>query len=107
VNPNPNQDNLKPFKKGQSGNPNGRPKLPDLKEVMAKALSSEKNGKAAIEEIIDAMKAKAAKGDVRAAEFLFDRGYGKATQDINMRQEGTAQIVIKVIEDDGTNGQEA
>jgi hypothetical protein len=105
----PKPENIIPhkWKKGQTGNPNGRPKLPDLKEVMAKALSSEKNGKAAIEEIIDAMKAKAAKGDVRAAEFLFDRGYGKATQDINMKQEGTAQIVIKVIEDDGTGSQEA
>lgn len=26
MNPNPNQSNLKPFKKGQSGNPNGRPR---------------------------------------------------------------------------------
>lgn len=82
----------------------GRPKMPDLKEAIAKALSDDTNGKQAIEEIIDAMKAKARKGDVKAAEFLFDRGYGKATQDVNMKQEGTTEIIIKVVEDDGSNG---
>jgi hypothetical protein len=82
------------FKKGQTGNPNGRPKLPDLKEAMAKILADEKEGKSALEAILAAMRAKAAKGDVRAAEFLFDRGYGKATQDINMKQEGTQQLEV-------------
>jgi hypothetical protein len=82
------------FKKGQSGNPKGRPKMPDLKEAMAAALSEEKDGKKAIEVILAAMRAKAARGDVRAAEFLFDRGYGKATQDINMKQDGTQQVEV-------------
>jgi len=82
------------FKKGQSGNPNGRPKMPDLKEAMAKILADEKEGKTALDAILAAMRAKAAKGDVRAAEFLFDRGYGKPTQDINMKQEGLQQVEV-------------
>lgn len=85
----------------------GRPKMPDLKEVIAKALSSDKNGKQAIEEIIEAMQEKARKGDVKAAEFLFDRGYGKASQDIHMKQEGTQEVIIRVIEDDGINSPKA
>ena len=103
----PNPENIIPhkFKKGQSGNPKGRPKLPDLKEAMANALAEEKDGKTALEAILAAMRAKAARGDVRAAEFLLDRGYGKATQDINMKNEGTTELVIRVIED-GTNSQE-
>lgn len=84
------------FKKGQSGNPKGRPKMPDLKEAMANALAEEKDGKTAIEAILAAMRAKAARGDVRAAEFLFDRGYGKATQDINMKNDGTQQIEVVI-----------
>lgn len=85
----------------------GRPKMPDLKEIIAKALSSDKNGKQAIEEIIEAMQEKARKGDVKAAEFLFDRGYGKASQDIHMKQEGTQEVIIRVIEDDRTNSPKA
>ena len=94
----PKPENIEPhkFKKGQSGNPKGRPKMPDLKEAMAAALGEEKDGKKAIEVILAAMRAKAARGDVRAAEFLFDRGYGKATQDINMKQDGTQQVEVVI-----------
>ena len=78
---NPNAtENLTPFKKGQSGNLKGRPKLPDLSEAMAKILNEEKDGKTALDAILAALRAKAAKGDVRAAQELLDRGYGKAKQ---------------------------
>ena len=80
MNKNPNTKNLKPFKKGQTGNPKGRPKLPDLKEAIAKVLGEEKDGNSALEAILKAQRLKAAKGDTRAAEFLLDRGYGKAKQ---------------------------
>jgi len=77
-----NIENLKPFKKGEDERRNikGRPKLPDLKEAIAKVLNKEKNGKTALDEILDALWAKAAKGDVRAAQELMDRGFGKAQQ---------------------------
>jgi len=66
-----NEQNLKPFKKGQSGNPKGRPKMPDLNSVLAEMLNDEKEGKSALQAIIAAQRAKAAKGDTKAAEFLF------------------------------------
>ena len=71
------------FKKGQSGNPDGRPKLPDLKEIIAEVLGQEKDGSNAAADILKAMRKKAASGDVKAAAFLFDRGYGKPVETVN------------------------
>ena len=83
---NPNAtDNLKPFKKGDDPrrNTTGLNKMPDLSEAIAKILNEEKDGKTALEAILAALRAKAAKGDVRAAQELLDRGFGKATQFID------------------------
>jgi hypothetical protein len=75
------EDNPKPFKKGQSGNPNGRPKkIPELDKLLADVLGEEKDGVEAAKAILMALRAKATKGDVRAAEVLLDRAYGKAKQ---------------------------
>lgn len=68
------------FKKGQSGNPKGRPKMPNIKKALAKVLSEEKDGMQAVEAVLKALRAKAVKGDVRAAQELFDRAYGKSKQ---------------------------
>lgn len=79
----PNPENLEPhnFKKGQSGNPKGRPKkIPELDKLLADVLGEEKDGVEAAKAILMALRAKATKGDVRAAEVLLDRAYGKARQ---------------------------
>lgn len=79
-----NIKNLKPFKKGETGNPKGRPpKLPDIDVLLADVLGEEKDGKTAAQAILMALRAKAAKGDVRAAEVLLDRGWGKVKQPID------------------------
>jgi hypothetical protein len=84
------------WKPGQSGNPNGRPKkLPDLDKLMAEVLGPNKNGRDGMEVIIEAMLKKAAKGDVKAAELLLNRGYGKAKQFISMNHEGGVNIVFE------------
>lgn len=76
------------FKKGLSGNPKGRPPvLPELKEAIAKVLSNEKDGKTALEKVLNALYKKAIKGDVRAAQELLDRGFGKAKQTIDTKIE--------------------
>jgi hypothetical protein len=93
-----NIQNLKPFVKGQSGNPKGRPKLPDIREAMAKVLAEEKDGMTALEAILKAMRGKAAKGDVRAADFLISRGYGKADQRIEIDGQMPTTI-IQIIPD--------
>ena len=71
------------FPKGQTGNPNGRPrKLPELDKLLADVLGEEKDGVSAAEAILKALRLKAAKGDVRAIELMLDRAYGKAPQTI-------------------------
>ena len=73
----------KPFVKGQSGNPKGQPrKIPQLDKLLADVLGEEKDGIEAAKVILMALRAKATKGDVRAAEVLLDRAYGKAKQTI-------------------------
>lgn len=71
------------FKKGQSGNPNGRPKLPDISEALAKILADEKDGRTALEQTLLALRAKAVRGDIRAAEALLDRAFGKPKQSVD------------------------
>ena len=99
-NPNPDQSNLKPFKKGQSGNPKGRPKLPDIKAAMAKVLAEEKDGMDALEAVLKALRTRAIKGDVRAAQELLDRGYGRSKQSIDHTTAGE-KISVKIVEDGG------
>ena len=99
-NPNPDQSNLKPFKKGQSGNPKGRPKLPDIKAAMAKVLAEEKDGMDALEAVLKALRTRAIKGDVRAAQELLDRGYGRSKQSIDHTTDGE-KISVKIVEDGG------
>jgi hypothetical protein len=73
------------WKKGQSGNPKGRPrKIPELKILLANVLGDEVNGLTAAEIILTALRKKAEKGDVRAAELLLDRAYGKARSEVEM-----------------------
>ncbi len=94
----PKPENIVPhkFKKGQTGNPKGRPKLPDLKEAMAKLLAEEKDGKQAIDIILMALRAKAAKGDVRAAQELMDRAFGKAKQSIEHTGAAFENVTITI-----------
>jgi hypothetical protein len=86
----------KKFQPGNCANPNGRPKkLPDLDKLLAELLGTNKDGKDGMELIIEAMLKKAAKGDVKAAELLLNRGYGKAKQFISMNHEGGVNLVFE------------
>jgi hypothetical protein len=75
-----------PFVKGKSGNPRGAPrKIPNLDLMLADVLGEDKDGIEAAKAILMAMRSKAIKGDVRAAELLLDRAYGKAKQYVEMQ----------------------
>ena len=94
-----NEKNLKHFKKGESGNPNGRPrKLPELDKLLADVMGEEKDGLSAAEAILKALRAKATKGDIRAAEVLLDRAYGKAKQTIDNNLNVSQPLVITLTE---------
>lgn len=100
-----NRENLKPFKPGKDERRNlkGRPVLPDLKEVMAKVLGEEKNKTTAAEKIVEKMKKLAEAGNIKAAEFLFDRGYGKSIQFVEQKNqhEFTGDPFAKIRENAG------
>ena len=83
------------MKKGETLNPNGRPrKLPELDKLLADVLGEEKDGITAGEAILKALRAKATKGDVRAAEVLLDRAYGKAKQTMDTNVNMLEPLVI-------------
>jgi len=93
---------LIPFKKGDKGGP-GRPKLPDLKEIMAKVLGAQTaEGRTEAEEIIQALKKRAKSGDVKSAALLLDRGFGKVKESLDITTDGekinnTQTIQIEII----------
>ena len=90
--------NLKPFPKGKSGNPKGRPrKLPALDTLMAEILGEEKDGMTAAQAILAKLRQKAVSGDIRAAEVLLDRGYGKAKETIDLTNR---VITVRVPDED-------
>lgn len=89
-----NEQNLKPFKKGKSGNPKGRPrKLPSLDILLADILGyemGEPEESAKAKKILEALYDKAVKGDTRAADIMLERAYGKAKQSIDLTTKGEA-----------------
>jgi hypothetical protein len=90
----PNDDTK--FKPGQSGNPNGRPKkLPKLDELLADVLGEDKDGIEAAKAILMALRAKATKGDVRAAEVLLERAYGKSKQVVDLNHSGGVNLIFE------------
>lgn len=102
-----NIENLKPFKKGQSGNPAGRPrKLPGLDEMLADVMGDEKDGVSAAEVILRKLRQMAISGNLRAAEILLERSYGKVKQPVeHSGKDGgaieTKTIIINIPPDDG------
>ena len=86
-------ENLKPFEKGQSGNPNGRPKGAKNRSTIARFwLNTEEKLKNPItgqQEVMSqedlmtlAQIKKAREGDVAAYKALMDSGYGAPLQQI-------------------------
>lgn len=93
-----NIQNLKPFKKGSDARRNmkGRPpKLPQLDVLLDEVLGDETNGITAAKKILQALFSKASKGDVRAAEVLLDRAYGKAKLEIQHLGTIDTTVIIK------------
>jgi hypothetical protein len=70
---------LKPFAKGKSGNPGGRPKVPVEVKQLARDCTPD-----AIKTLASIMRSKKspAAARVMAANSIIDRGYGKPTQHI-------------------------
>ena len=94
------------FKKGQSGNPKGRPrKLPELDALLAAVLGEEKDGMTAAEAILKRLRQEAAKGNIRAAEILLNRAYGMPKQRLEHTGEdgGPIKTVIEFVDYEDDN----
>ena len=93
------EDNPKPFRKAQSGNPKGRPKGTrnrstivqqwlESSEVIINPLTG-KNQRLQQSDIITlALIKKARKGDVQAFKELMDSGYGKTLTSVDVTTQG-------------------
>ena len=88
-----NEENLIPYKKGQSGNPNGRPKGSKNRSTIAKKwlqlikkevnpLNLETEDLSQEDLMTLALIKKATKGDVNAYKALMDSGYGSPVQQV-------------------------
>ena len=67
------------FKKGQTGNPNGRPRIPiELKDAMARLPDADYVA------IVEKLAALAKKGNTRAIELILDRWAGKPHQNLTV-----------------------
>ena len=80
------------FKKGQSGNPRGRPIQPEgLTETLA-WLMSKTNSRALAQKLID----KALGGDLKAIQYIYDRLEGKPTQ-FEVREEKGEHPLVSLL----------
>lgn len=90
--PGKNGGTINEFEKGESGNPKGRPrKLPEIDDLLAEVLGEEEGIEA--RGILHALLKKAKRGDVRAAEVLLDRAYGKAKQEV--KNEISGSLIVR------------
>ena len=92
-----NNQNLKnhQFKKGQSGNPLGRKAgLPSLKNAIAEMLGE--GNEEVLKLILEAQLKKAIKGDLKTAQFLIERAYGKPSAQIELTEQ-PKPIVVNIL----------
>lgn len=68
--------------------------MPELEQLLIKVLAEEKDGMSAMEAILRRMRSSAANGNMKAAEILLERGYGKVKQQIEV-EDTTTKIVVK------------
>lgn len=74
----------RPFQKGTSGNPSGRPKTsPEMKNALELLRSYAPEASKCLVEIMKSKTARSA-DRVRAAEIIMDRTYGKAPATVNV-----------------------
>jgi phosphomannomutase len=76
----------------------GRPKkLPSIDLLMAEVMGEEKDGITAAQAILNMLRGKAAKGDIKAAQLLLERAYGKSKQNIDITTQGEKVTVPTIV----------
>jgi hypothetical protein len=89
-----------PFQKGQSGNPQGRPKkAKSLTNILEKALSKKReDGRTNKAALVDTLLSLALAGDVTALKYVYDRIDGKPVESVNMAADVNATSNLEVIQ---------
>ena len=91
-----NFKNLKPFKKGISGNPSGRPKsavcIPDLLREIGSQID-EPTGLTKLEAVLIQVWEMALTGNLKAIEWIADRTEGKVLQPVNLNESRPLEII--------------
>jgi len=85
------------FKKGQSGNPSGRPKKDKASEIAVAAFEADP------EAVIKAFKNRLKRGDSKAFVALAERGYGKLPQPVQVGGADGGPLVIEIRDIGGKN----
>ncbi len=81
----------RPFQRGISGNPGGRPKLPDDVKALAKAKS-----KRAFERIVELIESEDERVAFMASKEVIDRAYGK-TKSADDDGAGAKNVTINIV----------
>jgi len=90
------------LKTGGAKNQGRKKSLPALDLLIAEVLSDKQNGMSAAEAILKVMRQKAIKGDLKAAEMLLNRAYGKPKESIEVK---VTEVEIS-FDDSNTTGEE-
>jgi len=88
-------ENLRPWPKGVSGNPGGRPKKKLITDELERLLQQETPdtpGKTWATSIAESLLRQAVKGDVRAISELANRVEGKPLQAVNLDVNSSSEI---------------
>jgi hypothetical protein len=88
-------ENLKPWPKGVSGNPGGRPKKKLISDELGRLLQEEAldgTGKTWAAVIAESLLKEAAKGNVRAISELANRVEGKPLQAVELGMNSSSEI---------------
>ena len=93
------EKNLKPFEKGVSGNPGGRPHWKQVTELMKTETNQEK-----LAVMVDKVFDLALEGNMRAVEFIADRLEGKVSQRVEVST--LSDQPIKVFDFEGIDDDE-
>jgi len=90
------------FKKGQSGNPNGRPKKGTaLTDILSLNLDkADKSGKLLREAIAEKLIDAALNGDIIALKYVFDRLDGKPKESVELSGIETSKVHIYLPDND-------